>query len=379
MRTLDRVSSHGSSLTAFWADGGRSTWPSIWLRDQCQCAKCRHASGQRLFEIGDLPAKPEIAQASLSDGMVKLEWRDGHHSEFAASWLADHDLSDEARAARAKQPVLWGKEIERKLPEGDWPTIARDPAAELRWLEAYHAHGFGLLRNVPVQPGQVAIVGDHLGFVRTTNYGKLFDVISVPDPNNLANTSLGLGVHSDNPYRDPTPGVQLLHCLESEAPGGDTLLVDGFAAAEQLRAEHPEYFDLLVRLPASFHFSDKSADLRAKTPLISVDEDGRITAVHFNNRSFAGIDAPADLVESWYAAYRAFAAILKRPEREAIFRLGPGDLVVMQNERALHGRTAFDPNKGRRRLQGCYVDKDGMESRMRVLRRQLAAQKGAAA
>ncbi len=82
----------------------------------------------------------------------------------------------------------------------------------------------------------VAEVGDRLGFVRTTNYGKLFDVISVPDPNNLANTALGLGVHSDNPYRDPTPGVQLLHCLVSDAPGGDSLLVDGFAAAEQLRA-----------------------------------------------------------------------------------------------------------------------------------------------
>lgn len=379
MRTLDRVSSHGSSLTAFWADGGRATWPAIWLRDQCPCAKCRHPSGQRLFEIGDLPAKPEISQAAFGSGTVTLDWRDGHRSEFTASWLADHDLSDGARAARAKQPTLWGKEIEKKLPEGDWQVIARDPAAELRWLEAYHAHGFGLLRNVPAEPGQVAQVGDHLGFVRTTNYGKLFDVISVPDPANLANTALGLGVHSDNPYRDPTPGVQLLHCLESEAPGGDTLLVDGFAAAEQLRAEAPQHFEMLVKVPASFRFADKSADLSTRTPLISLDDEGRITAVHFNNRSFAGIDVAEELVEPWYDAYRAFAAILKRPEREVIFRLGPGDLVVMQNERALHGRTAFDPNKGRRRLQGCYVDKDGMESRMRVLRRQLAAQKGAAA
>ncbi len=379
MRTLDRVSSHGSSLTAFWADGGRSTWPAIWLRDQCQCARCRHPSGQRLFEIGDLPANPEIAQAVVGSGTLTLDWRDAHRSEFTASWLADHDLSDEARAGRAKLPILWGKEIEKKLPEGDWQVIARDPAAELRWLEAYHAHGFGLLRNVPAEPGQVAQVGDHLGFVRTTNYGKLFDVISVPDPNNLANTALGLGVHSDNPYRDPTPGVQLLHCLESEAPGGDTLLVDGFAAAEQLRAEAPDHFEMLLRVPASFRFADKSADLSTRTPLISVDDEGRIIAVHFNNRSFAGIDAAAELVEPWYAAYRAFAAILKRPEREAIFRLGPGDLVVMQNERALHGRTAFDPNKGRRRLQGCYVDTDGMESRMRVLRRQLAAKHGAAA
>ncbi len=376
MRRIDRVTSQGKSLAIHWADGGRSTWPAIWLRDQCRCATCRHPSGQRLFEIGDLPEHPEIAAVAQGDGALRLDWRDGHDSEFDIAWLAAHDLSEEARAARARQPRLWGKEIGNSLPEGDWPTIARDPAAELRWLEAYHTHGFGLLRNVPVEPGQVAAVGDHLGFVRTTNYGKLFDVISVPDPNNLANTALGLGVHSDNPYRDPTPGVQLLHCLESEAPGGDTLLVDGFAAAEQLRKEAPDHFDLLTRVPASFRFADKDADLGTRVPLISVDDEGRITAVHFNNRSFAGIDVAEELVEPWYEAYRAFAAVLKRPEREVIFRLGPGDLVVMQNERALHGRTAFDPNKGRRRLQGCYVDKDGMESRMRVLQRKV---KGAAA
>jgi gamma-butyrobetaine dioxygenase len=91
------------------------------------------------------------------------------------------------------------------------------------------------------------------------------------------------------------------------------------------------------------------------------------------------LDAPVDLVAPWYAAYRKFADILKRPEMELVFRLGPGDLVVMMNERALHGRTAFDPSLGRRHLQGCYIDKDGIESRRRVLRRQLGLSKDLAA
>ena len=64
-----------------------------------------------------------------------------------------------------------------------------------------------------------------------------------------------------------------------------------------------------------------------------------------------------------------FAHILKRPELELIFRLNPGDCVVMPNDRTLHGRTAFDPNLGRRHLQGCYIDCDAMESRRLVLRR----------
>jgi gamma-butyrobetaine hydroxylase len=362
-------------MAATWSDGTTSFWPAIWLRDQCACPQCRHPSGQRLFEIVDLPEQPQIERIAMqSDGSVRVAWRDeGHVSTYPAGFLYEHNLKSPSPA-----PIrFWGADL-AQLPEGDWQNVARDPAAELAWLEAYHIHGFGLLRHVPARPGMVAEVGDRLGFVRTTNYGKLFDVVSVPDPNNLANTALGLGVHSDNPYRDPTPGVQLLHCLVSDAPGGDSILVDGFAAAEQLRSWAPEQFDLLTRVPANFRFADQDADLQTRTPLIAVDFEGRLKSVHFNNRSFAGIDVPVELVEPWYEAYRNFAQILKQPERELIFRLAPGDLLVMQNERALHGRTAFDANLGRRHLQGCYVDKDGLESRMRVLRRQIAKAQQAA-
>lgn len=374
MRRILLAEPEKGGLAATWSDGTTSFWPAIWLRDQCPCALCRHPSGQRLFEIGELPEHPHAERVAMQSNGVRVTWRgEEHDSIYPVAFLSDHDL----KSPRGSPIKSWGADLTR-FPEGDWPTVAQDPAAELVWLESYHAHGFGLLRNVPVKPGMVAEVGDRLGFVRTTNYGRLFDVVSVPDPNNLANTALGLGVHSDNPYRDPTPGVQLLHCLVSEAPGGDSLLVDGFAAAERLRAEQPEQFDLLTRVPATFRFVDKATDLQARTPLVSVDFEGHITAVHFNNRSFSGIAAPIELIEPWYAAYRTFARILKQPERELVFRLAPGDLLVMQNERALHGRTAFDPNLGRRHLQGCYVDKDGLESRMRVLRRHRAKAQEAA-
>jgi len=42
--------------------------------------------------------------------------------------------------------------------------------------------------------------------------------------------------------------------------------------------------------------------------------------------------------------------------------------------RVLHGRAAFDPSTGRRHLQGCYVDRDQLLSRIRVLERQAPPQ-----
>jgi Probable taurine catabolism dioxygenase len=83
----------------------------------------------------------------------------------------------------------------------------------------------------------------------------------------------------------------------------------------------------------------------------------------------SALDVPEAEILPWYRAYRRFAAILREPAGELRLRLSPGDLLIMENNRALHGRTAFDPNLGRRHLQGCYVDKDGVESRRRVLER----------
>ena len=375
------VEVHEGGLTVRWSDKSPMHLPDFWLRDNCRCAKCRHpGNGQKLYAITDLPADLSAIEALVApDQSVRVLWSDGHRSEYTADWLNDHDLIASARMARRPKVRLWGQELGNDLPIGNWPEMGNSPAKELAWLDLFATHGFGLLKNVPTEPGMVAEVGDRLGFVRVTNYGRLFDVISVPNPNNLANTSLGLGVHSDNPYRHPSPGVQLLHCLEADAPGGDTLLVDGFHAAEILRKENPGAFALLSTVPMTFRFTDDKAELEAKQTLITADMDGVVTAVHINNRSADWLDAPSDLAGRWYRAYRIFAQILKRPELELIFKLGPGDCVVMQNDRALHGRTAFDPNLGKRHLQGCYIDRDGIESRRQVLKRNLADRKEAAA
>ena len=227
--------------------------------------------------------------------------------------------------------------------------------------------GFGIVTPVSCEQRFVATVGDLMGHVRVTTYGLLLDVRSVPDPNNLADTALGLSVHSDNPYRHPSPSVQLLHCLVANAPGGDTLLVDGFACAEQLRHAHPEAFELLSNWPMLFRYRNANTDLQASQTLITVDANQHVVSVHFNNRSSFFLDIPEHLAAAWYRAYRLFANILNQPDNTLVLHLNPGDCIVMQNDRTLHGRTAFDPNMGHRLLQGCYIDSDAMRGRYAVL------------
>jgi gamma-butyrobetaine dioxygenase len=51
----------------------------------------------------------------------------------------------------------------------------------------------------------------------------------------------------------------------------------------------------------------------------------------------------------------------------------PGDLVLFDNRRTLHGRTAIDETGGVRELHGTYIDHDEIYSRTRVLTRHRTA------
>lgn len=203
------------------------------------------------------------------------------------------------------------------------------------------------------------------GPVRETSYGEVFHVRAEADPVNLAFTPRALNVHTDNPYRRPVPGFQLLHCLVASRTGGVTVLVDGFRAAESLRVEDPAAFDMLAGHRVPFRWRGDGFDLRSRSAVIEVDDRGVVLAVHYNNRSAAPFDLPYDEMSGFYEAYRTFARLLHRPELEFRFKLLPGECLVFDNERILHGREGESDSE--RYLQGCYIDRDWVHGRVGAL------------
>jgi gamma-butyrobetaine dioxygenase len=354
--------------------------PAILLRDSCGCATCRDAtSGQRLRSVTDLPADVSVASTAVAGSTVEVVFDpDGHRAVFSREWLADQRRPpDDDRTEDAKR--LWAADDPAAadgLRGRDWPRYLAEPAIREQCLAALLRDGFFLLRDVPCQPETVLAVAASMGYVRETNYGRLFDVRVEATPANLAFTGLPIAPHTDNPYRDPVPTVQLLHCLASAVEGGDSGLVDGFKAAALLRAADPAAFEVLTRTPVTFAYADTDAELRATRPMIATDPRGRIREVRFNNRSLQplrlGREGSPDETVAFYAGYRAFAETIIRPDLMLTFRLAPGDCVVFDNTRILHARTGFAA-AGRRHLQGCYTDLDGVASTLAVLRREKGA------
>ena len=174
--------------------------------------------------------------------------------------------------------------------------------------------------------------------------------------------------HTDNPYRDPVPSLQLLHCLSSSDIGGDSTVVDGFCVADALRDREPDKFKLLTTMPVRVRFSDKDTELEAEVTLISLNPRGDVVAVRLNGPTALPFDFDSDLMVPYYVAYRTFGLMLESPEFQVRFKLEPGDLYIFDNARVMHGRTEFS-GEGNRHLHSCYADRDGLYNRLAVLNR----------
>lgn len=330
--------------------------PAIWLRDNIPSGRHRVA-GQRTFDITELPLPVTIVDAGVVDGGVRVEFGDGTVDAFPLASLEETSLPSTHR--------LWNAELENQLVGHDYRQVLDDQRARLAWCVDLRDLGVALLRGAPTDHQTVVEVTELFGFVRQTNYGTTFDVRVEADPSNLAFTSVEIGPHTDNPYRDPVPGIQLLHCLINESSGGLTRLTDGFAVLAALAERDPDSVTLLETHPVTFEYVDHpNSHLRARRPLIERDADGELVGIRYNSRSVAPFDLPDDLLADFYAAYRELGRWLADPRFRIDLRLEPGDVLALDNRRILHGRSGFD---GHRHLVGCYADHDALESTIRVL------------
>ncbi len=367
-------SDDGVVLTVHWEGGHRARFHAMWLRDNAPDPATRSpTNAQRLITLHDIPADTTIADATVSNDMLSVRFAPEEKTvAFPSGWLRDHAYDVRAGNGTgwtSPDLEIWDGQFDVLRVTGNYQNVHDDADALKDWLAGVRCYGFAKLTDGPVASGALLDVASMFGYVRETNYGKWFEVRTEVNPTNLAYTGLGLQAHTDNPYRDPVPTLQILYCLENSAAGGDSQVVDGFAAALRLRAEDPRGFDLLTRYCARFEYRGAGdVHLVSRKPMIELTPDGELAVIRFNNRSTAAItDVPFDDMAGYYAAYRRLGEIIDDPAMAVGFKLQPGECFIVDNTRVLHGRSGYADSGGTRWLQGCYADKDGLLSTLSVL------------
>jgi len=350
---------------------------SIWLRDNAQDDETRdQINGQRLIALNQIPRETWVSDARVdADSLVITFKPENKVIRYDFEWLMENNYDEVKNLKRGwipKDYETWDSDL-KFVPSCDFDKLIKRNILAFNWLADVRKYGFGKIINGPITEGALFKVIELFGYVRETNYGKHFEVRTEVNPSNLAFTGLALQAHTDNPYRDPVPTLQLLYCLESSAAGGENMLVDGFKAITRLREENKEYFDLLANYSARFEYkNNKDVHLKSRRPIIELSSDGELIAIRFNNRSMSAVnDVPFDKMEKWYAAYRRLGEIIDDPDMEITFRLNPGEAFIVDNTRVLHARKGYS-GTGKRWLQGCYSDKDGLNSAFYSLEKALA-------
>lgn len=404
-----KVSTDRTALEVTFAGmASSSSYPALYLRDNCPLS-WHPTTLQRTVAIWDLPGDLAISSSDvLEQGqVVRVTFSDGYISHFSEQWLSEHRLDEAARLERhcqhAAELVPW---VKADFPGGNVPSfefskIMSDEAHLLDFLDAIATLGLVRVRGMGRTVGKIEKLAKRVGHLRETNYGRLFEVKFDPQAINQAYTDAALPLHTDLPYYQLPPGVQVLHCIEQSmgSPGtGRSLFVDGLAVAHRLQKVSPRYYKILTECPAvfedvahgKFHLRTERCIIKQFEPspfLFEQRSGGRsgkgvAVEINYNNgvRS-AELNLPPSIVHEFYRAMALFGKIAHSPEMCIDTKLHPGDAFVFQNRRVLHGRTKLNTvgqsgGASPRHLQGGYIDLDAIHSCRRLLRKQMGEKRG---
>ncbi len=344
-----------------WDGGGRSVLPYLWLRDNCGCGDCRIAqTSEKRFMLTEVPADLAPREIDLSDDELTLVWPDGHATTYRGETL---------RAFAAAPERQW-----RSWPDGFTPprcdyrgfldTDRLAAAAIGEFLQT----GVLILERAPIAPGTLEELAPRLGPIREVLFARIHDVAVDPRGYNVAHTSLPLPPHNDFASYTWPPSVQALHMLVNEVEGGASIVVDAWSVLENLRDEHPDYFEALCAMSVPFREFDDDNETYASAPIVRCDSEGRIAGIRFSNQLMQAIDPNHTAAAEFYRAYHELCRRITDPQARVTFRLHGGEILIVAAHRVLHGREPFEATAPRR-LQDAYFELDNVRNHLVVLQR----------
>jgi trimethyllysine dioxygenase len=352
-----------------WQNGAPAgRFSPLWLRDHCHAKHSLNAETlQRQVDTFSIPEDIAPAKLEIADGgrNLRIVWRhDGSASTLPAAFLWEIARSDGRDTAPPRR--LW----DRASLGGDFPSVNHDEimssdAGLKRWLTLVEEYGFGLASGVPQTLEATEALVRRIGYVRATIFGGMWDFTANLAFKDTAYTSAAIGPHTDGTYSLDSPGYQLFHCLQFDGSGGESTLVDGFKVADQIRQADPIAFQTLASVKVPAHYLGDGVHLRAEHPVISLDHNGDLVQIAYNNYDRAPFRLPTPRMNAFYRALKLFNRLINDPANEISMRLAPGTALLFDNWRTLHGRRAY---QGYRRLCGAYLNKEDVDSKLRVLR-----------
>ncbi|XP_033636692.1 gamma-butyrobetaine dioxygenase-like [Asterias rubens] len=366
-----------------WSDGEKQDYPFIWLRDNCFCSQCYHSESQgRLsFSELDITACPESVGTIDGGDTVRITWNQHHHTDLNSVWLRTFRF-DQEPLDDISSPVqkLWSAEVATTLPVFEFHEVLYDDTVLFEFLKAFNEVGIAKVNGVPTKTKQIPVLAKRVGPMVDTSFGMIqplrqggYQEENLETERSLSYTNKGLQLHTDMSCLSEPPAMAFFHCIKaSDDDGGYSQFSDGFKAADFLRQKDPEAFQMLCTNQQVFRLVGEEPhvggfDHHAYHTPIKLDHEGQLKSICYSTHArLPSMRMAVNKVEAMYSALQKFHNFINSPENVFNVKLKSGEMMVVNNHRVLHGRTAFDVTS-ERHLELGYVQMDHVTSRMRVL------------
>ena len=185
----------------------------FWLRERINNEDALDKGNQqRLFDPNSINTNIDIEKIENEDGLLNLFFNDGTNYKIKEDQILNEYKSQNLDPISIEK-VKWDSNF-NDFKKFKFEKDIFESKAMHDLLVSFYKYGFVVLTNIPTKDNFIIKFANSIGSVRRTNFGEFFNVRSIPNPNDLAYTSLALSPHTDNPYRKPVPCVQLCIVLQ---------------------------------------------------------------------------------------------------------------------------------------------------------------------
>ena len=350
-------------INILFSNNKEDNFLNIWLRDHARDEDSwDHRSNQRKIFTAKLDPKLHIKKAILKDNgkSVDILWSD---LKKPINYTSNFFLENSNKSQKINNNInIWDKkDIGEEIYTDFQNTITNDGFKE--FLEKLYKFGFVVIQNCKTEMSSVEKIAKKIGYVRESIFGGLWSFESNNDMADSAYTQDELRPHTDSTYSNDAPGLQLLLCCHYEATGGESIMVDGFKIAEKIYKENRDLYTLLSEIEVTGQYIGDGVFLEAKRPIFKLNSNKELVQVSFNNYDRAAFRMDDEKTLKFYDAIREFDLIANNREYQWRHILKPGELLIFNNWRILHGRGSF---KGDRKMSGCYINKEDFDSACRM-------------
>ncbi|XP_070537715.1 trimethyllysine dioxygenase, mitochondrial-like isoform X2 [Ptychodera flava] len=340
-----------------------------------RCMECfNHTTHQREVDIRslnvDIVPKQVVLETTGNGKQLCIVWPDGHQSTYSFDWMVNNICTGTNLSDLSKMLRLWdAKRLEDSPPVtvSFGKYISGDEHLKMV-LQNLAEYGFAIVTDTPATIEHTQKVAERISIIRETLYGKMYSFTNELEYADTAYSSVALRAHTDTTYFSEPSGLQVFHCISHDGDGGKTLLVDGFQAAQTLKHQHPEYYQILSQVNLSHRFIDNINNFcfEGIGPILQHHPLTReLICIRFNTYDRSTIThLESEDVYNFYQALSALAEQIASEKNEFWIKLWPGSVLIVDNWRVLHGRSSYT---GNRKVCGCYLPRDDLISRYRTL------------